>query len=170
MKRINSPFLTMPLWSAVGAVMVASSPRPWVGILGAASWPFVEYVAHRWAMHGLSRWAPRFYKRVHGVHHLYPRDLSHFVIPAPVVAAVACVLATPLLASGVGLAPLGGLLLAFVLYDLAHLAAHGFAPFPFASALARHHAQHHVNETANYGVTTPCLDYLLGTRESPSSS
>lgn len=170
MKRINSPFLTMPLWAGVGAAVVALSPRPWLAFAGAAAWPLVEYVAHRWAMHGLSQRAPRFYKRVHGVHHLYPTDLSHFVIPAPVVAAVACVIGVCLVASGAGLAPLGGVLISFVLYDLAHLASHGLAPFPFATALARHHARHHAHETVNYGVTTPWLDRLFGTLERRSSS
>lgn len=62
------------------------------------------------------------------------------------------------------LAPLGGLLLAFVVYDIAHLAAHGLAPFPFAEALRRHHARHHADDTRNFGVTTPWIDCLLGTR------
>lgn len=165
MKRLQSPFLTMPLWAAVGAALVAPSPRPWLALAGAAAWPLVEYAAHRWAMHGLARAAPRLYKRVHGVHHLYPRDLSHFVIPVPAVALAAVAIGGALEALDVGLAPLGGLLLAFVLYDLAHLAAHGLAPFPFADALRRHHARHHATDTRNFGVTTPCLDRLLGTHD-----
>lgn len=162
-KRLQSPFLTMPLWAAIGAALVAVSPRPWLAAAGAAAWPFVEYAAHRWAMHGLKRVAPRLYKRVHGVHHLYPHDLSHFVIPVPAVALIATVLGAGLCLLGVGLAPLGGLLLAFVAYDLGHLAAHGRAPFPFASALRRHHEKHHADESKNYGVTSPWLDRLLGT-------
>ncbi len=163
-KRLQSPFLTMPLWAAIGAALVALSPRPWLAIAGVAAWPVVEYSAHRWAMHGLARAAPRLYKRVHGVHHLHPQDLSHFVIPVPAVALVVVVLGAALhLLLRVGLAPLGGLLLAFVAYDLAHLAAHGLAPFPFASALRRHHAKHHAHESKNYGVTSPWLDRLLGT-------
>lgn len=164
MKRLQSPFLTMPLWAAVGAVLVALSPRPWLALVGVGAWPAVEYLAHRWGMHGLQRLAPRLYKRVHGVHHLYPRDLSHFVIPVPAVALVAVAIGVVLEALGVGLAPLGGLLLAFVVYDIAHLAAHGLAPFPFAEALRRHHARHHADDTRNFGVTTPWIDRLLGTR------
>lgn len=164
MKRLQSPFLTMPLWAAIGAVLVALSPRPWLAIAGAAVWPVLEYVAHRWAMHGLARVAPRLYKRVHGVHHLYPHDLSHFVIPPAAVALVGAAGGAALHLLGVGLAPLGGLLLAFVVYDLAHLAAHGLAPFPFAQALRRHHEKHHTDGRKNYGVTSPWLDRLFGTR------
>lgn len=163
MKRLQSPFLTMPLWAAVGAALVALSPRPWLAFAGFATWPAVEYAAHRWAMHGLAGRAPRLYKRVHGVHHLYPRDLSHFVIPIPAVAVVVCAIGAALWAGGVGLAPLGGLLLAFVLYDLAHLAAHDLAPFPFREALRRHHARHHEDGARNFGVTSPAIDRLLGT-------
>lgn len=163
MKRLQSPFITMPLWAVVGALIVVLSPRSWLAVIGACTWPIVEYAAHRWTMHGLARVAPRLYKRIHGVHHLYPRDLSHFVIPVPVVVLIAAILGAALVLLGVGLAPLGGLLLAFVVYDLAHLAAHNLAPFPFATALRNHHKKHHENDTINFGVTSPWIDQILHT-------
>lgn len=159
MKAIQHPLLVMPLWLAVGVALVATSMRPALALAGATAWPAVEYAAHRFLMHGLARVSPRLYKRVHGVHHLYPRDLSHFMIPlafsALVVAALSLVMPRP---------ALGGLLLAYVAYDLAHLAAHGLIPFPFRRALARHHAKHHRDPAICFGVTSPLFDVVLGTR------
>jgi len=163
MKRLQSPFVVMPLWSAVAAALLVRWPS-WWALAGFAAWPLVEYAAHRWAMHGLALAAPRLYKRVHGVHHLYPRDLSHFTIPIPIAAVVVAGLCAASWAIGAPPSVVGGLLAAFVLYDLAHLAAHGFAPFPFARALQRHHARHHADDARNFGVTTSWIDRLLGTR------
>lgn len=158
MKRLQSPFLVMPLWSAVGAALVTTDQAPWLALAGVAAWPFIEYVAHRWVMHGSAKYAPRFYKRIHGCHHAWPDDLSHFTIPIPVV-----VLAVAALLVALPRAFVGGALLAYVAYDLAHLAAHGLAPFPFRERLMRHHAAHHRKADEAYGVTQPCIDRLLGT-------
>lgn len=158
MKRLQSPFLVMPLWSAVGAVLVATDPAAWLALAGVAAWPFIEYAAHRWLMHGSARYMPRLYKRIHGCHHLWPDDLSHFTIPIPVVALVVAALLLALPRAFVG-----GVLLAYVAYDLAHLAAHGLAPFPFRDRLMRHHAEHHRNAGVAYGVTQPWIDRALGT-------
>lgn len=158
MKRLQSPFLVMPLWSAVGATLVATSPTPWLAFAGVAAWPVIEYAVHRWLMHGSAKFAPKFYKKIHGCHHAWPEDLSHFTIPITVVA---CVTAALLLA--LPGAFVGGALLAYVGYDLAHLAAHGLAPFPFRDRLMRHHAAHHRRADEAYGVTQPWIDRLLGT-------
>lgn len=149
----------MPIWAAVGAALVATSPWPWFALFGAVLWPFVEYSAHRWAMHGLARIAPRLYRKVHGVHHMYPDDLAHFTIPLPVV----LVVVLGALYAGVPRAVVGGMLLAFVAYDLAHLAAHGLAPFPFRERLRDHHAAHHRHASVSFAVSAPFLDRLFRT-------
>lgn len=152
----------MPLWSAVGSALVATSERPWLALAGVAAWPVIEYAAHRWLMHGAARFAPRLYKKIHGCHHLWPNDLAHFTIPIPVVA-----LAVAALLAALPRAFVGGALLAYVAYDLAHLAAHGLAPFPFRARLAKHHAAHHRRSDEAYCVTQPWIDRLLGTAPKP---
>ena len=158
MKRLQSPFLVMPLWSAIGSALVATDVTPWFSFAGAATWPLIEYVAHRWIMHGSATFAPRLYKKIHGCHHTWPDDPSHFTIPIPVVAMVVAALLVALPRAFVG-----GALLAYVGYDLAHLAAHGLAPFPFRERLMKHHAAHHQRANEAYGVTQPWIDRLLGT-------
>lgn len=166
MKRLQHPALVIAFWASVAALLIAAHPSP-TALLGVALWPVVEYAAHRWLMHGISSSRPALYKRVHGVHHLYPRDRSHFTIPLAVtVPLVAALVAIP---AGLGAWPtaapvLGGLLAAYALYDIAHLAAHGLAPFPFRRALARYHARHHRDATRAFGVTSPLVDALMGTR------
>lgn len=173
MKRLQSPFLVMPLWSAVGALLAASAARPGWTLVGALSWPLIEYAAHRWVMHGSAKWAPRFYRKIHGIHHAFPDDLSHFTIPIPFVGAVVAVFAGGSSALNVGReghALLGGLLLAYVAYDLAHLAAHGRAPFPWQDVLARHHAVHHAQASKAFAVTVPFIDRIFRTSRSSSQA
>jgi len=165
-KRLQHPALVIPLWATVAALLITAHPSP-LALFGVALWPAVEYVAHRWLMHGIERSRPALYKRVHGVHHLYPRDPSHFTIPlavtVPIVLAMSAIPAA--LGAWSSAAPLlGGLLAAYALYDIAHLAAHGLAPFPFRRTLARYHARHHRDATLAFGVTSPLLDALMGTR------
>ena len=164
MKTLQSPYIVIPFWGAVAGAMLAGTGPFWLAAIGLGVWPLVEYSAHRWGMHALERRWPRFYKRAHGVHHRYPGDLSHFTIPIPVVLVVVVVLALALHVAGVGLVALGGLLVGYVLYDLAHLAAHGLIPFPFRRALVRHHARHHANQACNFGVSAPWIERLFGTR------
>lgn len=157
-KACQSPHLTLPLWAAVGAALVAASARPWLALAGLAAWPLVEYAGHRWGMHGLERW-PALYGPAHGRHHDHPRDPSHYPIPVPVVAlAVALALA-------IGAPPpaVGGLLLGLTAYDLCHLACHGLAPFPARAWFARHHARHHADQGRAFAVSAPPLDRLAGT-------
>lgn len=166
MKHLQHPALVIAFWASVAALLIASHPSP-LALLGVALWPVVEYVAHRWLMHGIEHTRPALYKRVHGVHHLYPRDRSHFTIPLAVTVPLVALLAAIPAALGAWptAAPiLGGLLAAYALYDLAHLAAHGLAPFPFRRALARYHARHHRDASRAFGVTSPIVDALMGTR------
>jgi sterol desaturase/sphingolipid hydroxylase (fatty acid hydroxylase superfamily) len=152
----------MPFWLLVGISLIVFRGPWWAALAGLAAWPAVEYAAHR-AMHAVVKVSPRAYKKVHGVHHAYPDDLSHFAIPPVAVFAIAFLLAAGLWALGLPLSALGGLLVALVAYDAAHLAAHGVIPFPFAKAIARRHAKHHKNARVNLGVTTPIMDIAVGT-------
>jgi sterol desaturase/sphingolipid hydroxylase (fatty acid hydroxylase superfamily) len=155
----------MPVWAAIAAALVVLSGEPVLAVVGALAWPPVEYAAHRWAMHGIARAWPKAYRRVHGVHHMYPTDTSHFTIPMPVVAIAAALVWSALWALGAPspMAIVGGLLFAMVAYDAAHLAAHGILSLPFGKGLAARHAGHHAHPATNYGVTTGIIDRALGT-------
>lgn len=159
----------MPVWAALASALVVSADAPHFAIVGALAWPLAEYSAHRWAMHGIARAWPKAYRRVHGVHHMYPTDTSHFTIPMPVVAVAAALVWSALWVLGAPspVAIVGGLLFAMVAYDAAHLSAHGLLALPFGKGLAARHAGHHARPTTNYGVTTGIIDRALGTNATP---
>ena len=155
----RNPSYVVPGGLLLGAALVGSAPSP-VALLAPAVWPFVEYFAHRVAMHGASRFGERTYRRVHGVHHEHPRDRSHYVVPP-----VAVALAAALLGLVLPCAFVGGLLVCLALYDLVHLGCHGLGPLRgrLPRSLVAHHARHHANDGVCFSVTAPPLDHLFGT-------
>ena len=157
LKWFQSPMIVLPFWAVVAALLLVTSQRVELLAVGVVVWPFVEYAAHRWGLHVI---APR----AHAAHHRRPGRLAHFTIPIVIAAPVAFVIGAALYVAGAPLSPLGGLLASYVVYDLAHLAAHGLVPFPFRRALVRHHARHHANQACNFGVSAPWIDRLFGTR------
>lgn len=150
MKLHRNPSLVVPAQAIAGLALVAAVWSPVTSLVAAMSFPLVEYAVHRWAFHGpLSR--------LHDAHHRYPSDPAHFTVPVWATAAVVA------LVSAISPAAAGGLLLGMCVYDVAHLACHGRARFPFRKTLAKHHALHHLDESKNFAVTVPPLDGLLCT-------
>lgn len=156
----------VPVWAALATALISTAETPALAIVGVLAWPFVEYVAHRWAMHGIARAWPTLYKRVHGVHHKYPTDTSHFTIPVFVVVPVVAALIAALWLCGAPSpgALVGGLLAALAAYDIVHLGAHGLIALPFGGGIARRHAAHHADQSVAFGVTSGIVDALMGTR------
>jgi sterol desaturase/sphingolipid hydroxylase (fatty acid hydroxylase superfamily) len=159
-KPWRNPYVVVPAWCAVAAGLFATCPSSASLALGVASWPLAEYAVHRWAMHALEAVNARAYRKAHGVHHGHPLDASHYVVPPFAVATTAT--------SAAVVAPsyAAGLLLAMAAYDLVHMGAHGLGPLGglVPAALVRHHEGHHANQAANFSVTFPPLDSLMGTR------
>lgn len=148
MKIHRDPRVVIPLQLVAGVALCAVGANALASVAAFLCFPFVEYAVHRWAFHGPAA-------RLHDAHHKYPSDLSHFAVPPWVTAAVALAVAL------VSVPVAGGLLIGMCAYDVAHLACHGKAWFPFRRALAKHHAMHHLHADKNFSVSTPALDKIL---------
>ena len=146
-----------------------------------------EYVAHRSLGHRKRRFAGLFYSRHSGDHHTFfthrdytinhLRDLRVVLFPAFLLVAVTLLIALPLalvtravLGSDAGWAMAGGVLLAYLFYEVVHLVdhlpdSHPMTRLPLFRQLRAHHRYHHNPEgrESNFNVTLPLTDWLLGT-------
>jgi sterol desaturase/sphingolipid hydroxylase (fatty acid hydroxylase superfamily) len=140
-----------------------------LALLGLAAWTLVEYVLHRFVLHGL---AP--FRAWHAEHHLRPRAL----IGTPTLlsaALIALLVFTPALLLGDlwrASALTFGLLTGYLLYAIVHHATHHWrADHAWTRLLKRHHALHHgkAGLPSRYGVTSPLWDIVFRTSGAPAA-
>ena len=145
--------------------------HPTVGVLtivlGLVVFSLIEYCFHRWLFHG----PLRVLKESHWKHHQTPLafDALPFFLPPLGILVVAAVLAL-LLPTSFALLLTGGLAAGYAAYGLSHAIIHSVhfrRSLPRRWAAAHHIHHHHPN--ANFGVTTPLWDILLGTRYTSKS-
>ena len=165
----------------LATALLAASPEgsgvpllAWVGA-GVALWSLLEYLLHRFVLHGvapLSRW--------HARHHQQPNAL----IATPVVLSLSLFLllaglpAWWLLGGWAALALGLGLLGSYLLYGLTHHATHHPTPDWIAHSSwmrqrrvrhAMHHAAHHIRargeacKPCHFGVSNSLWDTVFGT-------
>ncbi len=172
---------TIPLYlfgaavTLAAAVVIADSAWPIVGsfLLVAVAYPFVEFLLHRFVLHGplyRMNWTAALWRRLHYVHHMDPNDLSVlFGAPYTTIPAVLAI-AAPIgyLAFGLtGLAAASSAgFCALIVYEFHHAAAH--LPVAFKSSLLKHMRRHHLlhhfhSEQGNYGIVTDVADRAIGT-------
>jgi len=148
--------------------------------LGMLYWTFVEYSLHRFVFHIDEKtpdWAPALsvHFALHGVHHKVPNDRYRLVFP-PLPAVVLCIIVGYL--SRLWTRPFlpdfsefvvfyCGMVLGYVLYDMAHYAFHhgNFSPNSMLGRMRKYHLRHHYNNQYNvgFGITSPLWDYVFGT-------
>jgi sterol desaturase/sphingolipid hydroxylase (fatty acid hydroxylase superfamily) len=149
------------------AVVVLCPYERWLGsaalvLLGFVGWSIVEYVIHRFVLHGLSPFC-----QWHAEHHARPLAL----ISAPTVlsgALIATLVFLPAYLLGGRWAAMAltlGVLAGYLAYAAAHHATHHWQP---ASKWSRQrklwHALHHrhAQEGCCYGVSTDLWDHVFG--------
>jgi len=139
-------------------------------VLGFLLWPIVEYTIHR-ALHIRARSARMraFLYLAHGIHHETPQVVgSNFIrfSASAIASALFFLLFLGVLRSWPrAVALLLGLWGGYLLYEFTHYVAHFGRPrTAWMRSLQHHHRRHHQGEErARFGVTTPILDWLLGT-------
>jgi 4-hydroxysphinganine ceramide fatty acyl 2-hydroxylase len=145
------------------------------GTLGAvALWPAFEYAYHGVLFHSRGLLRNRtlivLHFLAHGLHHLTPHDRDRlFVPPALFGVLYFCtrwIMARVLSETYVG--PLAcGVILGVIVYDYVHFLLHhrGTSKFECLRWLKRYHAHHHFKDyNVNFGVTSPVMDEVMGTK------
>ena len=133
-----------------------------VCVMGLFAFSFIEYFFHRWMFHTR---IPLF-EQGHHMHHERPLgyDSLPFFLPAVVLLTATGVLMA-IMPDGYALLLAGSITFGYIVYGLAHFIIHHVR---FKSPLLRRwagaHHVHHYHPEANFGVTTPLWDILLGTR------
>lgn len=146
----------------------------WV-LAGSTTWSLLEYLLHRFVLHGL---AP--FSRWHTEHHLRPRALisSPVVLSLTLFALLAAFPAWWLLGTWSASAWTLGLVAGYLAYGLTHHAVHHPVPGWMARSAwlsrrrmrhAMHHYAHHPDAASrpgrqcNYGVSNSFWDVVFGT-------
>ncbi len=131
-----------------------------VVLLGLCSWSFIEYMFHRFILHGLQP-----FRRLHALHHARPRALicTPTVLSAALILLLVflpvCYWGEPWLASQFTL----GVLLGYLAYSVMHHAMHHWrSSMPWFMRRKRWHAlHHHAEEPVCMGVTSSLWDRIF---------
>lgn len=179
--RLWPPTLVYGIASAL-VIALAVSRQGWLDCLpwvaaGALAWTWVEYVAHRFVLHGIFPDGPgwrrqllhRRFDHLHWHHHQEPwngshisgalRDTGPFVALLAALAALAPLPTAPVLVAG--------FLLGYVMEEWVHLSVH-FAAWrgPYFRYIRRHHMYHHGAHGRDlaFGLTSDAWDHVYGTQ------
>lgn len=129
--------------------------------LGVAAWTLIEYVVHRYVLHGLQP-----FKRWHAEHHLRPRALicSPTIVTAPLFVLLVFLPVLWLCGIWQGSALSLGLLAGYLAYGLIHHATHHWQmPGAWLAQRKRWHAlHHHLAQPVCFGVTSSFWDLVFG--------
>jgi sterol desaturase/sphingolipid hydroxylase (fatty acid hydroxylase superfamily) len=144
-------------------------PGPWVVvgvvvIAGFMSWGLLEYVVHRWILHG----PPSLARRGHAQHHAEPGALIStplFVIMTGALAIWG--LLGLVLPAGLAALLVFGLYAGYNYFALVHHVQHhrgkDVACVAYVRRLERLHHLHHARQVVNFGISTTIWDRLFGT-------
>jgi sterol desaturase/sphingolipid hydroxylase (fatty acid hydroxylase superfamily) len=131
---------------------------------GFCAWGLIEYVVHRFVMHG----RPSMARRGHALHHADDRAfISTPVFIIMTLAVVICAMLTIAIPAGAACLLVFGLYAGYNYYALLHHVQHHqgamLADVGYLARLERAHRIHHDQHRVNYGVSTTIWDRLLGT-------
>jgi sterol desaturase/sphingolipid hydroxylase (fatty acid hydroxylase superfamily) len=153
-------FLALGLNRFSGSWVVAGG----VAVVGFMSCGLLEYVVHRWVLHG----PPSMARRGHAQHHAEPRALIStplFVIMTGSLAIWG--LLGLVLPAGVAALLVFGLYAGYnyfaLVHHLQHHRAKDLSRVAYLRRLERLHDTHHHRQVVNYGISTTMWDRLLGT-------
>ena len=139
-------------------------------LLGFVAWTLVEYVLHRFVLHGIQP-----FRAWHAEHHRRPRALigTPTILSAALIAALVFLPALVLSDLWRACALTFGLLTGYLVYAIVHHATHHWrADNAWLRQLKRHHALHHSPTAApgRYGVSSAFWDFVCGTNGQSDSA
>lgn len=155
-----------------GAKGYSGSPAGTIAlvVVGIVAWPLLEYVLHRWLLHG--RLSPAF-RREHARHHENPQAVAGtpWLVSASLAFAIWLVLTLVLSGSAAALV-MAGVYAGYIYFVLVHAMQH-YRPellerWWFYGNQMRFHELHHDRPHAHFGITTSMWDRLFGTYHPPS--
>lgn len=152
----------------LGAILVIGGPRELrpdilaLALAGLASWTLLEYVLHRFVLHGVQP-----FRRWHEEHHRRPRALicAPTIVSASLIATLVFLPALLLGGPWRACALTFGLSTAYLAYAVTHHGIHHWrAAGPWLRRRKRAHALHHgLGQSGCYGVTSGLWDRVFGT-------
>lgn len=137
---------------------------------GLAFWTLLEYTLHRFVFHWQpdTSWGRKIHFIIHGVHHDYPHDPMRLVMPPSAsipLAAIFLGLFWLVLGPDWSLPAFAGMMIGYLIYDMAHYHVHHHrAKNRLSLALRRYHYRHHFQQSdRGYGVSSPLWDRVFRT-------
>lgn len=140
-------------------------------LMGITIWIIAEYGFHRFAFHN-SNLSPKTYKILaynHANHHDDPNNSANLYLPLRLTVPIAIMLsATAFILLGLPFATflLIGMFAGLTAYEFVHYQAHHkcYNIWPL-NYLTRRHLQHHYeHKDRMFGVTSPLMDWIMGTK------
>lgn len=161
------------LYMAYDAFVIGELPPTTVAaviLAGLAVWTFTEYWLHRTLFHltGEGDGIQTFHRRIHGIHHEYPNDMTRVVFP-PIAslgfALFFCALGVGLFGWQIGQPLFLGFGIGYLWYDMTHWWTHAGKPRTrWGRMLRKNHMTHHFQTPDRlFGVTTPFWDIVFRT-------
>jgi sterol desaturase/sphingolipid hydroxylase (fatty acid hydroxylase superfamily) len=166
-------------YTTAGLVTVWQASRAglgwsWIVLAYAAgflAWTLLEYLAHRVEFHHVPETEQQvaFGYVVHGVHHAFPDDSRHWMLPLVVtlpIATAVYIMLRLLFGAAPGGAAFAGFVHGYLTYDLLHYFIHrGRMPTRLGRYLRQYHLAHHFTAPdRHFGVSSPLWDHVFRTR------
>ncbi|TCZ73411.1 fatty acid hydroxylase [Paenibacillus albiflavus] len=161
----------------VAVSLTAYNSNMWFMVLaGIVAFFLLEYVIHRYLLHGyLSKLMPKAHEG-HEDHHNHPDELKHMLTPNvyTIPSHLFLWVVTTILLRSLHLSScfMIGIALYQFYYEWTHFVSHRpIVPMtPWGKWMKKYHLLHHYKNSRHwYGVTNPVFDTLMGTNVSPKS-
>ena len=173
-RRVLFLLSMLVIYSIIGFL---SSNVKWAWInagIGFVAFYIIEYIIHRFILHGyFAKWLPSAY-RDHNKHHQHPNDITYLLTAN--IYNVTYHLAFGFIAFlviqniHISCAFMLGLTVYQLYYEWSHFVTHrAIVPLtPWGKWMKKFHLMHHFKSSNHYfGVTHPAFDFLAGTSQSP---
>jgi 4-hydroxysphinganine ceramide fatty acyl 2-hydroxylase len=159
----------------ISALLSKNFKGLWIAAINGIIWFYlVEYIVHRFILHGyFAKWMPKAYKG-HDMHHENPNDIEYLLTPNiyNISYHIGFGFTVYLVTQDIQLACafMLGITVYQLFYEWSHFVTHrSIRPLtPWGRWMKKFHLLHHFKSSNHYfGVTNPSIDMIVGTYPSP---